>query len=199
VALSNNKLKRLCVLSDLNSGVHQRLEASAIRLAVAMAEANIGLVCRGGVRGLISIIAKTSKEHGGHVTCVAPRSCGEQMFEGADEYLLSDSLHECKMLLFDISDGFVVLPGGVVTLEVLMEYLTWIQRIHQSKPVFIIDLEGYWRFLFKMFEHMRHEAFLPHNFDMRYILLDDVINVVPNFQSQLSKRSASEALLTNFD
>jgi uncharacterized protein (TIGR00730 family) len=192
MSLSNKNLKRLCVLSDLNIGVNQRLEESAINLAMAMAEAKIGLVCRGGASGLIDLIAKTLKEHGGHVTCVASGSCNEQIFDEADEYFLTDSLHECKMLLFNISDGFVVLPGGVGTLEVLMEYLTWMQRIYQAKPVYIVDTEGFWKFLFRMFEHMHNESFLPHNFNTRYILLDNIIDVVPHFQSNSSWRDAFE-------
>lgn len=192
MVLSNKKSKRLCVLGDLNSGFNQCLEESAISLAIAVAEAKIGLVCRGGASGLMRVIAKTSKEHGGHVTSVVCRSGNEQIFDEADENFLTNDLHECKMLLFNISDGFVVLPGGAGTLEVLMEYLTWIQRVYQSKPVYIVNIGGWWNPLLRMFEHMHDEYFLPHDFYMRYILLDNINNVVSNFQSNLSGRNTFE-------
>jgi uncharacterized protein (TIGR00730 family) len=179
----SDSMKRLCVLSDFSGDANRDLEDSAINLAIAMAEARIGLVCQGGSNGLTRLIAETVKRRRGHVTSVALHSRGgvRDRFDKADELILQNSLHECKRALYEISDAFAVLPGGVGTLEVLMEYLTWMQRGRQRKPVYIINFHGYWDPLFQVFDHMDQELFLPVDFGIRYIRSDDGIDAVTHF------------------
>ena len=189
MTVSNNYLKRLCILGDINR-VDQYLDDSAKNLAMSMVEAKIGLVCQGNASGLISRIARTIREKGGDITCVKPisHSQNKRLFEIADQCLVTKDIHECKMQLFNVSDGFIVLPGTLCTLDILMEYFTWMQRVHQSsKPVYIININGFWDLLLQMFKRMENEIFLPQNFDSRYIMLNDLQNIIPHFQNTLLK------------
>ena len=103
-----------------------------------MAEAQIGLVYGGGGNGLMGAVAQTVRDFGGHVTGIIPASLLEieNALETINERFVTNGFHERKMLMFNLSDGFVALPGGVGTLEELVEQLTWTQLGHHDKPVF---------------------------------------------------------------
>ncbi|MDJ1473224.1 LOG family protein [Xanthocytophaga flava] len=181
---------RLCVIGDQPTKIDQNLKESVSHLAKEMIKAEIGLVHHIIKNDLIDLIAETIKVQGGHVTNfeLSTSIQNTKFLDPADEYFSVDSLHECKMRMFQNSDGLIVLPGGVGTLEVLMEYLTWLQRIYQSKPVYLINLDGYWSLLIQLFENMETEQFLPYNFNSRYVLLNNLIDVVPTFQSTYINR-----------
>jgi uncharacterized protein (TIGR00730 family) len=148
-----------------------------------MAEAQIGLVYGGGGNGLMGTVAQAVREFGGHVTGIIPASLLEieNALETINERYVTNGFHERKMLMFNLSDGFVALPGGVGTLEELVEQLTWTQLGHHDKPVFIVNTAGYWDLLLQMFDRMREQLFIRPELDTRYIVVDDVERVVPEF------------------
>jgi uncharacterized protein (TIGR00730 family) len=100
------------------------------------------------------------------------------------------------MLMFNLSDGFVALPGGVGTLEELVEQLTWTQLGHHDKPVFIVNTAGYWDLLLQMFDRMRDQLFIRPELETRYIVVDDVEQVVPEFlKRRPAKRTTAPHLI----
>jgi uncharacterized protein (TIGR00730 family) len=152
-------------------------------LGRAMAEAGIGLVYGGGGNGLMGAVAQTVCDHGGHVTGIIPASLleFENALESINERYVTNGFHERKMLMFNLSDGFVALPGGVGTLEELVEQLTWTQLGHHDKPVFIVNTAGYWDLLLRLFEQMREQHFIRPGIETRYIVVENVEEVVPEF------------------
>ena len=128
-----------------------------------MAEAGIGLVYGGGGNGLMGTVAAAVLDHGGHVTGIIPASLLEleNALDNISERYVTNGFHERKMLMFNLSDGFVALPGGVGTLEELVEQLTWAQLGHHDKPIFIVNTKGYWNLLLQMFDSMRDAALHP--------------------------------------
>lgn len=186
------KMKRLCVYCGSGSGRDPRFKAAAYKLGAAMAEAGIGLVYGGGGNGLMGAIASAVREGGGRVTGIIPASLLEleNALENIDERYVTNGFHERKMLMFNLSDGFVALPGGVGTLEELVEQLTWSQLGHHDKPIFIVNTLGYWDLLLQMFGRMREQLFIRPGLDVPYIVVDDAEDVVPEFLKRKPARRA---------
>ena len=163
-----------------------------------MAEAQIGLVYGGGGNGMMGTVAQTVRDYGGHVTGIIPASLLEieNALETINERYVTNGFHERKMLMFNLSDGFVALPGGVGTLEELVEQLTWTQLGHHDKPVFIVNTAGYWDLLLQMFDRMREQLFIRPELETRYIVVDDVERVVPEFlKRRPAKRTTAPSLI----
>lgn len=196
--MKTKKMKRLCVYCGSGSGSDPRYKEAAAKLGRAMAEAGIGLVYGGGGNGLMGSVAQTVRDYDGHVTGIIPASLLEieNALETINERYVTTGFHERKMLMFNLSDGFVALPGGVGTLEELVEQLTWTQLGHHDKPVFIVNTAGYWDLLLQMFERMREQLFIRPGLETRYIVVDDVEDVVPMFlKRRPAKRTAASGLI----
>ena len=187
------KMKRLCVYCGSSSGKDPRFLAAAETLGRAMAEAQIGLVYGGGGNGLMGALAQSVRDYGGHVTGIIPASLLEieNALESINERFVTNGFHERKMLMFNLSDGFVALPGGVGTLEELVEQLTWTQLGHHDKPVFIVNTGGYWDLLLQLFERMREEGFIRKELHTPYIVIDNVEQVVPAFLKRRPPRKTT--------
>ena len=107
---------------------------------------SVGLVYGGGSLGLMGELARSVLEHGGRVTGIIPGFLSEQerMLRDVDELIVVDDMHQRKKLMFDKSDAFVALPGGIGTLEELVEQLTWAQLGRHTKPIVLVDVDGFW-------------------------------------------------------
>jgi uncharacterized protein (TIGR00730 family) len=192
-------MKRLCVYCGSGSGHDPRFKAAAETLGREMARAGIGLVYGGGGNGLMGAVAVAVRDHGGHVTGIIPSSLLklENAFENVNERFVTNGFHERKMLMFDLSDGFVALPGGVGTLEELVEQLTWAQLGHHEKPIFIVNIAGYWDLLLQTFARMREQHFIRPALDVPYTVLDEAEEVVPEFLKRVPvRRAAAPGLLS---
>lgn len=187
--LINEKMEgRLCLLGGLVNGVHRPLKGAARNLGREMAESKIDLVCLGNASGMVYDVAKAVKAYGGSVTCIVTNTVkgNDKLIGMANEIRSATNLHECKMLLFDSLDGLAVLPDSVGTLDMLMEYLTWMQRVYGKKPLYILNQGETSSLMLEMFQNMKAEEFLPENFDERYTVIDDISEIVPNFLKNIS-------------
>ncbi|MFT4078524.1 TIGR00730 family Rossman fold protein [Rhodomicrobium lacus] len=191
-------MKRLCVYCGSGSGRDPRFLDAAKTLGRTMAEAGIGLVYGGGGNGMMGTVAQTVIDNGGHVTGIIPASLLqiENALETISERYVTNGFHERKMLMFNLSDGFVALPGGVGTLEELVEQLTWTQLGHHDKPVFIVNTAGYWDLLLALFDRMREQLFIRPGLDTRYIVVEKAEDVVPLFlKHRPSKKAPAPKLI----
>src|SRR3974390_3927138 len=111
--MKTKKMKRLGVYCGSGAGCDPRFKAGALKLGTAMAEAGIGLVYGGGGNGLMGTVAGAMRERGGHVTGIIPASLLEleNALDNINERYVTNGFHERKMLMFNLSDGFVALPG----------------------------------------------------------------------------------------
>ena len=109
-------------------------------------ENSVGLVYGGGSVGLMGAIATSTLDHGGVVTGIIPDflTAREHALSRAQEMIVTSDMHERKRLMFERSDAFIALPGGVGTLEELVEQLTWQQLGRHSKPILLANIEGFW-------------------------------------------------------
>lgn len=153
--------KRLCVYCGSSDGVGAAYRAAATRLGTMLAEAGIELVYGGGRVGLMGRVADAALAAGGRVTGVIPSHLHDREVghTGISHMIVVGSMHERKQRMFEIADGFVVLPGGLGTLDETIEMITWRQLGLHDKPVIIVDVAAYWAPLRALIEHIIAQAF----------------------------------------
>jgi uncharacterized protein (TIGR00730 family) len=175
----------ICVYCGSNTGKNEAYVAAARALGRHMAEAGVGLVYGGGGLGLMGEIAKTVLAHNGHVTGIIPEflSKKERMLRAADELIVVKDMHHRKQLMFDRSDAFVAMPGGIGTLEELVEQLTWAQLGRHNKPIVLLNVEGFWAPFLSLLQHMHREQFIRPDMDVRFITVDRAEQVLPAIQA----------------
>ena len=192
-ATTGTSVRSICVYCGSADGSAPEHSASAVALGTAMAKAGISLVYGGGNTGLMGAIARAVLEHGGHVTGIIPGFLRkrELMLEDAQETIVVDDMHTRKRMMFEKADAFVALPGGIGTLEELVEQLTWVQLGQHTKPVVIADIGGFWRPMLSLFAHMRQAGFIRPEFELRYLVAERVEDVLPMIATA-AERTRSE-------
>ena len=185
----NRHVKNICVYCGSGPGHNPAYAEAARTLGCAMAQANIGLVYGGGSLGLMGEIARSVLGHNGHVTGIIPEflSNREKMLKDVQELIVTHSMHERKQIMFEKSDAFVALPGGVGTLEELVEQLTWSQLGQHSKPIVLGDIDGFWEPLLSLFDHMRSEAFVRPGLELRLTRVQSADEIVPKVQELVAR------------
>ena len=140
-------IRNVCVYCGSSAGDDARFGDAAEELGRALAAEGVGLVYGGGGEGLMGRLARSTLAAGGYVTGVIPTFLirKEHALTAAQEMVVVDTMHERKQAMFDRADAFVALPGGVGTLEELVEQLTWAQLNRHMKPILIADIGGFWR------------------------------------------------------
>lgn len=178
-------LSSICVYCGSSSGADPIYAEAAAKLGAAMGAAGIGLVYGGGSIGLMGIMARSVMAAGGHVTGIIPQFLKERevMLETAHELVVTGDMHERKRTMFDRSDAFVALPGGIGTLEELVEIMTWAQLGQHRKPVLIANINGFWEPLVVLLRHMADEGFIRDGFEVNYLVADRVEDIVPKLLS----------------
>ena len=154
-------VKSLCVYCGSARGASPRYIAAAKELGEAMAERNIRLVYGGARIGMMGEVADAVMKHGGEVVGVIPEhlQTSEVGHSGITELKVVDSMHTRKKLMFDLSDAFAVLPGGFGTLDELFEIITWRMLSLHSKPVVVINIDGYWDPYQALVDHIIAQGF----------------------------------------
>jgi hypothetical protein len=162
---------RLCVFCGSSVGVRPVYAEAGRALGAALAARGIGLVYGGGSIGLMGVVADAALAARGEVVGVIPRALAtkEIAHHGLADLRVVPSMHERKALMTELADGFVALPGGLGTLEELLEVLTWAQLGLHRKPVALLDVAGYFRPLVALVEHAVAEGFV--HADNRALLL----------------------------
>lgn len=146
-----------------------------------MAESGIRLVYGGGNVGLMGIVARSVLDHGGEVSGIIPEflKARELMLPDAQELIVVPDMHTRKRLMFEKADAFVALPGGIGTLEELVEQMTWAQLGRHSKPILMLNTKGFWKPLLVLLEHMRETGFIRPGLEIRYLVAEKPDDVVP--------------------
>ncbi|MBI0433205.1 TIGR00730 family Rossman fold protein [Roseomonas sp. KE0001] len=155
-------IKRVCVFCGSNPGNNPAYAAAARALGQAIAARGQGLVYGGGHVGLMGIVADAAMKAGAEVIGIIPETLmRREVGHGAiTDLRVVGTMHERKAMMADLSDGFVVLPGGIGTLEEAVEAFTWTQLGIHAKGLVFLDTAGYWGRLGTVFDHMVTEGFL---------------------------------------
>jgi uncharacterized protein (TIGR00730 family) len=188
-------IRNVCVYCGSSAGANPRFADAADALGRALAEADVGLVFGGGGDGLMGRLARATLAAGGHVTGIIPKFLltREHALVGAQELVVVDSMHQRKQLMFERADAFIALPGGVGTLEELVEQLTWLQLQRHRKPVLLADIDGFWRPLLALFAHMRNLGFIRGQFEVRYLVAEKIEDALPMLSAAARRLAAPAA------
>jgi len=157
-----NMIRSICVYCGSSPGNDPSYLEAARAFGSILAEHRISLVYGGGSRGLMGTLAGAVHDRGGRVVGIIPEflRTRERMFTGANEIIVTHDMHERKRLMFERADAFVALPGGIGTMEELVEQLTWSQLGRHRKPILIVNISGFWDPLIELLDHMKRLGFI---------------------------------------
>ena len=187
-----NQIKTVCVYCGSGPGTNPRFVETAQALGKIFAENNIRLVYGGGSVGLMGAIAKSVLDHGGAVTGIIPDflRARDNALTRVQEMVVTPDMHERKRLMFERSDAFVALPGGVGTLEELVEQMTWQQLGRHTKPVLLANIDGFWEPLIALLAHMRETEFIRTSMDIDILKAERVEDIVPRLRAAAARAPA---------
>jgi uncharacterized protein (TIGR00730 family) len=187
-----NKIKTLCVYCGSGPGTNPRFIEAAIALGRALAENGIRLVYGGGSIGLMGALATSVLDHGGAVTGIIPEflTSRENALTRVQEMIVTPDMHERKRLMFERSDAFVALPGGIGTLEELVEQMTWQQLGRHSKPILIANIDGFWEPLLALLTHMRATQFIRPTLPIDILKAERVEDILPRLRAARARAPA---------
>lgn len=196
------KVECVCVYCGSGKGVHPAYAVAARKLGHALADQGIRLIYGGGSLGLMGEVAKAALGAGGKVTGIIPEFLGskEKMLKDVDELIVVEDMHVRKKLMFERSDAFVALPGGIGTLEELVEQLTWSQLGRHTKPIILANIEGFWTPFLDLLTHMKAETFIRPGLDVHFAVVDKAEKIVPAILSaaQFGTLNDDHALVAKF-
>ena len=187
--IKTEPIKTVCVYCGSGSGSSPRFVEAALALGKSFAENNIRLVYGGGSVGLMGAIAKSTLDHGGLVTGIIPDflKSREHALSRVQEMIVTPDMHERKRLMFERSDAFVALPGGIGTLEELVEQMTWQQLGRHSKPVLLANIDGFWEPLLSLLSHMRATEFIRPTLEVDILKAERIEDILPRLRSAAAR------------
>jgi len=180
-----SKIKTICVYCGSGPGTNPHFIESAKAFGKVLAESGIRLVYGGGSLGIMGAVASSVLDHGGMVTGIIPDflKLRENALKRVQEMIVTPDMHERKRLMFEHSDAFVALPGGIGTLEELVEQLTWQQLGRHTKPVLLANIDSFWEPLFALLTHMRETEFIRNGLSVEILKADRVEDILPRLQA----------------
>src|SRR5262245_47691528 len=186
-------IQSICVYCASGPGTNPAFVEAAKGFGRILAENGIRLVYGGGSVGLMGAIAESVLAHGGAVTGVIPDFLvnREHMLVSVQERIITRDMHERKRVMFERADAFVALPGGVGTLEELVEQMTWAQLGRHKKPILILNIERFWDPLCALIEEMRRLEFIRAGMTVDFLVAEAVEDILP--QLFAAARAVSEA------
>ena len=188
-------ISSVCVYCGSRKGDDPVWRRAAERLGHGLAERGIGLVYGGGTIGLMGEIANAALAAGGRVTGIIPTHLDKHEIghRGVTELLVVESMHERKRLMFERSDAFVVLPGGIGTLDETFEIVTWRQLHLHDKPILLVNQDGYWEPFLKLIDHIVDRDFASVGIRRLFQVVDDVDDVFAALQDASAPREPARA------
>jgi uncharacterized protein (TIGR00730 family) len=174
-------IRNVCVYCGSGDGSDPAFVAAAHELGKTLAAHNVGLVYGGGSIGLMGAVSAAVLKHGGAVTGVIPEFLvsRERPVVDGQELIVTRDMHERKRIMFERSDAFVALPGGVGTLEELIEQITWAQLGRHKKPILIANIAKFWDPLCALLDHMRALAFIRAPLEFNLLVAERVEDILP--------------------
>jgi uncharacterized protein (TIGR00730 family) len=188
-----SQIQRICVYCGSGPGRDPAFAAAAWKLGQAMAKNRIGLVYGGGSVGLMGELANAVLDNGGEVTGIIPEFLADRehaMRRG--NIVRTRDMHERKQMMFDHADAFVALPGGIGTLEEVVEQMTWAQLGRHRKPVLLANIKAFWEPLRALLAHMEELDFIRPGLRVAYQVADRIEDVLPMLMEAAAQIAESQ-------
>lgn len=185
-----SRIRSVCVYCGSSDGDDPAFKAAAVELGRSLAASGVRLVYGGGALGLMGTVARATLEAGGAVTGIIPDflTRKERLLDEVQETIVVDDMHARKKLMFERADAFVAMPGGVGTLEELVEQMTWAQLGRHHKPILVLSLQGFWKPLLSLLAHMRQQGFIGAGRELDYLVAERVCEVLPMLETAAAHR-----------
>ena len=179
-----SKIRKICVYCGSGPGTDPAFIESAHAFGAILAKNGVGLVFGGGSVGMMGAIAKSALDHGGTVTGIIPEFlvAREHAMRGADNLIVTRDMHERKRKMFEMADAFVAMPGGIGTLEEIVEQITWVQLGRHRKPILLANIKGFWEPLCALIDHMKSLEFIRGDLHFDLLVADTVEDILPMLQ-----------------
>lgn len=177
-------IRSVCVYCGSSPGRDPVYVDAGERLGAELAKSDLRLVYGGGTKGIMGAVARGAMENGGKVTGIIPRflmskEATETALEDLDDVIITEDMHQRKHLMFEHSDAFVTLPGGIGTVEEIVEILTWAQLGKHTKPMVFANIDGFWQPMLNLLDHMKAEGFVHTADKVRPIVANTVDEIIP--------------------
>jgi hypothetical protein len=189
-------IRTVCVYCGSGPGTNPHFVEAAVAFGKILAKNGIRLVYGGGSIGLMGAVATSVLDHGGMVTGIIPDflTARENVLKRVQELIVTPDMHERKRLMFERSDAFVALPGGIGTLEELVEQLTWQQLGRHSKPVLLANVDGFWEPLLALLSHMRATEFIRPSLAVDILKAERVEDILSRLRAAAARAPEAEKL-----
>ena len=196
--MSSSPIQSICVYCGSSPGNDPAYLEAGKTLGRSLGEAGLRLVYGGGTKGIMGAVAQGTMEAGGKVTGIIPRflmnkEATEKALGQLDELVVTEDMHERKHRMFEESDAFVTLPGGIGTLEEVIEIMTWAQLGQHTKPIVLANINGFWDPLSTLLDHMRDAGFIHTAHRVRPLIIGAPDAIVPAILAAAGEHGEGDA------
>jgi uncharacterized protein (TIGR00730 family) len=180
----SSKIRKICVYCGSGPGTDPAFAESARAFGAILAKNGVGLVFGGGAVGIMGAIAKSVLDHDGSVTGIIPEFlvAREHAMRATDNLIITRDMHERKRKMFEMADAFVAMPGGIGTLEEVVEQITWVQLGRHRKPILLANIKNFWEPLCALIDHMKSLEFIREDLSFDLLVADRVEDILPKLQ-----------------
>ncbi|KQQ74465.1 TIGR00730 family Rossman fold protein [Rhizobium sp. CFBP 8752] len=190
-------IRSICVYCGSQPGRDPAYIQAGRALGKSIAAHGLRLVYGGGTKGIMGAVAAGVLAHGGKVTGIIPdflvdMEATRHSLGQLDELIVTKDMHERKHKMFERSDAFVTLPGGIGTLEEIVEIMTWGQLGRHEKPMVFANIGGFWDPMLSLVTHMREEGFIHRGHLVQPMVIPDVDDIVPAILDRDEQQAASK-------
>jgi uncharacterized protein (TIGR00730 family) len=181
-------IRKICVYCGSGPGSDPAFVEAARTFGRMLAEQRIGLIFGGGSVGLMGELAAAVLDHGGDVTGVIPEFLiNREHAMARAKMIVTSDMHERKQRMFELADAFVALPGGIGTLEELVEQMTWAQLGRHRKPILLANIKKFWDPLCALLDHMAELQFIRAGLEIKYLVTERVDDIVPLLTKEIER------------
>jgi hypothetical protein len=193
-----SKIRKICVYCGSGPGTDPAFVEAARAFGALLAKNGIGLVYGGGAIGMMGELANAVLAHGGEVTGIIPDFlvAREHAIKGAHGLIVTRDMHERKRKMFEMADAFVALPGGVGTLEEIVEQMTWAQLGRHKKPILLANIAGFWEPLCALLNHMKTLEFIRGDLSFDLLVAGKIEDVLPMLRQAAETAPAAAKTMT---
>lgn len=191
----NNTIRNVCVYCGSQPGKDEAFMQAGRDLGKSIAENGLRLVYGGGTRGIMGAVASGTMSNGGKVLGIIPeflmnKEASKQELTALTELVVTENMHQRKHRMFEEADAFVTLPGGIGTLEEIVEIMTWAQLGHHKKPMVFANINGFWNPMLELIDHMRASGFIHTGHLVQPLVVDKADDIVPAILAAASANGA---------
>ena len=198
-------IRSICVYCGSRPGRDSSYMAAGRELGKSIAENGLRLVYGGGTKGIMGAVASGVLSHGGQVTGIIPEflvdmEATRHSLGQLDELIITSDMHERKHGMFERADAFVALPGGIGTLEEIVEIMTWGQLGRHEKPMVFANINGFWDPMMELIRHMTEEGFVHTAHRVQPLVIDKIADIIPAIRKHAAEtqgdRGGEEAVIS---